>query len=186
MEKVTETATFFKAIDGAKFFSESECDKYEKEHSKETLEIIRRELAEVSSRLSYYKEWVLPTAEKNLVAAKATFVEKRDKGEWANVSKAYLEFRAKVFRRAREVTAYKKLRTLANNLICRKNELLVDDTINNKKMYNFDDVFGPRLNLKISSDEIVKFKTWAGDRATTIASKKYWGNLYASYLNSKK
>lgn len=184
MEKVTETATFFKAIDGTKFFLESECDKYEKEHSKETLEIIRRELAEVSSRLSYYKEWVLPTAEKNLVAAKATFVEKRDKGEWANVSKAYLEFRAKVFRKAREVTAYKKLRTVANELIRRKNELQTIDTIKNNRLYNFDDVFGPRANLRMF--EIKEFKTWAGDKATAIAEKGYWGRLYAQYLNSKK
>ena len=186
MEKVTETATFFKAIDGTKFFSERECDKYEREHSKETLEIIRRELAEVSSRLSYYKEWVLPQAEKYLEESRAKFVEKRDKGDWAKVSNTYLEFQAKLLKRDQEVKLYKKLRTLANNLICRKNELLIDDTINNKKMYNFDDVFGPRLNLKISSDEIVKFKTWAGDKAVAIANKKYWGNLYAGYLNSKK
>ena len=28
MEKVTESTTFFKAIDGTKFFSEEECDRY--------------------------------------------------------------------------------------------------------------------------------------------------------------
>lgn len=186
MEKVTETATFFKAIDGTKFFSERECDKYEREHSEKTLEAIRKELANVSCRLSYYKEWVLPQAEKYLEESRVKFVEKRDKGDWAKVSNTYLEFQAKLLKRDQEVRIYKKLRTQANNLIYRKNVLLMDDTINNKKMYNFDDVFGPRLNLKISSDEIVKFKTWAGDRATTIASKKYWGNLYAGYLNSKK
>ena len=78
------------------------------------------------------------------------------------------------------------MRTLANSLIQRKNELQSIKIIETKALYNFDDVFGPRLNLKISSDEIVKFKTWAGDRATTIAAKKYWGNLYAGYLNSKR
>lgn len=186
METVTEIATFFRAMDGTKFFSESECDKYEREHSEETLEAIRKKLAVASSRLSYYKEWVLPNAEKNLEESKANFVEKRDKGDWANVSNAYLEFQAKQIKRNAEAAVYRKLRILANSLIQRKNELLAIKIIENKKVYNFDDVFGPRLNLKISSDEIVKFKTWAGDRATTIAEKKYWGNLYAVYLNSKK
>lgn len=186
MQIVTEIVTFFKAIDGTKFFSESECDKYEKGHSEETLKAIRKELANISNKLSYYKEWVLPQAEKYLEESRASFVEKRDKGDWAKVSNTYLEFQAKLLKRDQEVRIYKKLRTQANNLIYRKNVLLVDGAIKNKGLYNFDDVFGPRLNLKISSDEIVKFKTWAGDRATTIASKKYWGNLYAGYLNSKK
>ena len=186
MQVVTEFATFFRAIDGTKFFSESECDKYEKEHSEETLKAIRKELANISNRLSYYKEWVLPQAEKSLKESRANFVEKRDKGDWAKVSNAYLEFQAKSLKRNQEVKTYKRLRVLANSLIQRKNELQTIDIINNKKMYNFDDIFGPRLSLGISSIKIADFKTWAGDKATTIANKKYWGNLYAQYLNRKQ
>ncbi len=184
MEMVTETATFFKAIDGTKFFSESECDKYEKEHSEETLKAIRKELANISNRLSYYKEWVLPQTEKHLRDSRAKFVEKRNKGDWPKISNTYLEFQAVLLKKNQEVKTYKKLRTLANNLIQRKNELQTIALINTKKMYNFDDVFGPRANLRMF--EIKEFRTWAGDKATAIADKKYWGNLYAGYLNSKK
>lgn len=186
MQVVTEIATFFKAIDGTKFFSESECDKYEKEHSEETLKAIRKELANISNRLSYYKEWVLPQAEKHLEESKANFVEKRDKGDWAKVSNAYLDFQAKSLKKDQEVKTYKRLRALANSLIQRKNELQSIEAIENKKLYNFDDVFEPRLSLGISSIEITNFKSWAGDKATTIANKKYWGNLYAQYLNRKQ
>lgn len=186
MQVVTEIATFFKAIDGTKFFSESECDKYEREHSEETLKAIRKELANISNRLSYYKEWVLPQAEKHLEESRAKFVEKRDKGDWAKVSNAYLEFQAKSLKRDQEVKLYRKLRALANSLIQRKNELQSIKAIESKKLYNFDDVFEPRLNLGISSIKIADFKTWAGDKATTIADKKYWGNLYAQYLNRKQ
>lgn len=181
MEMVTETATFFKAMDGTRFFSESECDKYEKEHSEETLKAIRKELANISNRLSYYKEWVLPQIEKHLRDSRAKFVEKRNKGDWAKVSNTYLELQAVLLKKNQEVKTYKRLRTLANALIRRKNEL---QAINNKKMYNFDDVFEPRVNLRMF--EIKEFRTWASDKATTIGTKKYWGNLYAGYLNSKK
>ena len=178
---VTETATFFKAMDGTRFFSESECDKYEKEHSEETLKAIRKELANISNRLSYYKEWVLPQTERHLRDSRAKFVEKRNKGDWAKISNTYLELQAVLLKKNQEVKTYKRLRTLANALIRRKNEL---QAINNKKMYNFDDVFGPRANLRMF--EIKEFRTWAGDKATAIADKKYWGNLYAGYLNSQK
>lgn len=181
MEKVTESTTFFKAIDGTKFFSEEECDRYEREHPEEILDAIRKELAQVSYELSYYKEWVLPRAEKNFEESKARFVKRRNEGDWANVSNAYLEFQARSIKKSQVIKIYKKWRTRANDLIRRKNELLA--TVD-KKLYNFDDVFVK--NPKFNPDEIAKFKTWAGDKAKTSAEKRYWGRLYTEYLNRKE
>lgn len=78
MEKVTESTTFFKAIDGTKFFSEEECDRYERERPEEILDAIWKELTQVSYELSYYKEWVLPGAEKNFEESKARLVKRRN------------------------------------------------------------------------------------------------------------
>lgn len=181
MEKVTESTTFFKAIDGTKFFSEEECDKYEREHPEEILDAIRKELTQVSYELSYYKGWVLPGAEKNFEESKARFVKRRNEGDWANVSNAYLEFQARSIKKSQVIKIYKKWRTRANDLIRRKNELLA--TVD-KKLYNFDDVFVK--NPKFNPDEITKFKTWAGDKAITSAETRYWGRLYTEYLNRKE
>ena len=92
-----------------------------------------------------------------------------------------MEFQARSIKKGQVIKIYKKWRTWANDLIRRKNELLATA---DKELYNFDDVFVK--NPEFNSDEIAKFKTWAGDKAKTSAEKRYWGRLYTEYLNRKE
>lgn len=158
MQKKVEKITFYQAEDGTKFFEEAQCDKYEKDNSTKTLMYLRKRLMSLSSQLSNYKLYQLPQVEKEVKEYKKTFDNAVNTKNWLTVTEHFQRYASKKIKRDALVKRYKELRTEANELIARKEEIL---SSKGEEIMSFDEMFG---NSKLPLKALEDFKNWMGPK----------------------